>query len=70
MYNDNPAIFTDYTSGNNWATEGCSCPERNDGGSDFGYSATTGYDPVYGLGTPNIGLMKEWLDSHTQSILS
>ena len=32
---------------------------RKDKGSDFGYKATKGYDPVYGLGTPNVGLMKE-----------
>ena len=38
------------------------CPTRQDGGSDFGYLASNGWDPVTGLGTPNIGLMKEWLD--------
>tara|TARA_Y100000590_G_scaffold446604_1_gene580556 strand:+ start:3295 stop:5073 length:1779 start_codon:yes stop_codon:yes gene_type:complete len=65
MYNDNPLIFNDIKEGNNWATEQGSCQGRKDGGSDFGYNAAEGYDPVYGLGTPNIGLMKEWLDSNT-----
>lgn len=62
---DNPAIFNDIEEGNNWSTEGNICEERADGGSNFGYKATKGYDPVYGLGTPNIGLMIEWLDTHT-----
>jgi tripeptidyl-peptidase-1 len=65
MYKDNPSIFRDGTEGNNWCTEYTSCPQRKDGGSDFGYKATKGYDPVYGLGMPNIGLMKEWLDKNT-----
>ena len=65
MYKDNPAIFNDIEDGNNWSTEDNICPVRKDGGSDFGYKAAKGYDPVYGLGTPNIGLMKEWLDKNT-----
>lgn len=64
MAMDNPEIFKDIDEGNNWSTEQTTCPERADGGSDFGYKATKGFDPVYGLGAPNIGLMKEWLDSN------
>jgi subtilase family serine protease len=65
MAKDNPLIFNDQEDGNNWSTEWNVCPVRKDGGSDFGYKATKGYDPVYGLGTPNIGLMIEWLNNHT-----
>ena len=65
MAKDNPDIFKDIEDGNNWSTEQAMCPVRKDGGSDFGYKATKGFDPVYGLGTPNIGLMKEWLDKNT-----
>lgn len=65
MANDNPKIFNDGEEGNNWSTEWNMCPIRKDGGSDFGYKATKGYDPVYGLGTPNVGLMMDWLDKYT-----
>ena len=58
-------IFNDGEKGSNWSTEWNVCPIRKDGGSDFGYKASKGYDPVYGLGTPNIGLMMEWLNNHT-----
>ena len=62
MADDNPKIFNDIKEGNNFCTEYFCCPTRQDGGSDFGYLASNGWDPVTGLGTPNIGLMKEWLD--------
>ena len=65
MAEDNPKIFKDGEDGNNWSTEQTICEERIDGGSDFGYKATKGFDPVYGLGMPNIGLMKKWLDENT-----
>ena len=68
MYADNPKIFNDITEGANWSTEYGTCSVRKSGGSDFGYQASTGFDPVYGLGTPNIGLMKEWLDANTHAI--
>lgn len=68
MSQDNPKIFNDITTGNNFCTEYNCCDVRKDGGSDFGYLASKGYDPVYGLGTPNVGLMKEWLDVHTKKI--
>jgi tripeptidyl-peptidase-1 len=65
MAKDNPKIFNDITEGYNWCTEETCCNLRKDGGSDFGYKASKGYDPVYGLGSPNVGLMKDWLDQHT-----
>tara|TARA_B100000674_G_scaffold473396_1_gene464260 strand:- start:310 stop:2037 length:1728 start_codon:yes stop_codon:yes gene_type:complete len=64
MAEDNPNIFHDIKEGNNFCTEYFCCPIRKDGGSDFGYLASNGWDPVTGLGTPNVGLMKEWLDSN------
>ena len=68
MYKDNPAIFRDGEKGDNWSTEYATCAVRKDGGSNFGYKATKGFDPVYGLGMPNVGLMKEWLDKNTKTL--
>lgn len=65
MYYDNPDLFNDITTGNNWCTESMCCPVRSDGGSDYGFVAGKGFDPVTGLGTPNVGKMLEWLDVHT-----
>lgn len=65
MYYDDPTIFNDVTSGVNWCTEVECCPTRADGGSDYGYSSAKGYDPVTGLGTPNLGRMLNWLDLNT-----
>lgn len=62
MYYSNFPVFNDITQGNNSCTEYKCCDVRDDGGSDFGYLASDGYDPVYGLGTPNVQRMKEWLD--------
>jgi len=57
MWADNKKIFHDITQGNNWCTESQCC------NSTFGYEAAVGWDPVTGLGTPNFGLMLEWLDA-------
>lgn len=65
MYYDDPSIFTDITKGNNWCTESVCCPTRSDGGSDYGYLAGKGFDPVTGLGTPRVDRMLAWLDKHT-----
>jgi subtilase family serine protease len=65
MVSDDPSIFTDYTEGNNWCTEQMCCPTNKDGGSNFGYKAAKGWDPVYGLGTPNVGKMIDWLSKNT-----
>jgi len=48
----NSAAVHDITTGSNECMEGVCCP-------GLGYSATTGWDPVAGWGTPNWGL---WLD--------
>ncbi len=64
MYYTDPLIFNDISEGNNWCTEGKCCPNDNNG-SNFGYSATYGYDPVTGLGTVNVSRMVEWLDLYT-----
>lgn len=52
-----PHAFNDVTKGHNWCTEQGCCPVRSDGGSDFGFVAAKGYDPVTGLGTPNLGVL-------------
>jgi len=57
MWSDNKKTFHDITQGNNWCTEMQCC------NSTFGYEAAVGWDPVTGLGTPNFGLMVEWLDA-------
>lgn len=49
--------FNDITSGNNWCTEQMCC------NSQYGYRATVGYDPVSGMGTPNIGNILHYLDT-------
>ena len=62
MYHDDKSIFNDISYGNNYCTEYNCCPLRKDGGSDFGYLSTTGWDPVTGLGTMNVGKMMEYLN--------
>ena len=60
MERDNPHIFKDITKGNNYCTETRCCANTT-----YGYEATVGWDPVTGLGTPNVRLMLDWLDQHT-----
>ena len=55
--------FNDITEGNNYCTEQNCCPTLKDGGSNYGYLATKGWDPVSGLGTPNLGNILSALDS-------
>ena len=50
----NRSVFTDVMEGNNWCTEYMCCPMRQDGGSDFGYLASKGFDAVAGLGIMNV----------------
>ena len=57
-------VFNDWDVGNNWCTEYNCCPVRSDNGSNFGYKASKGWDPVYGLGTPNVGKMMNWLSEN------
>lgn len=65
MYYDEPTVFNDITKGYNWCTESECCPTRSDGGSDYGYLGSAGFDPVTGLGTPNVGRILSWLDRNT-----
>ena len=50
--------FRDITVGHNWCTEQQCC----DNATNFGFTATKGYDPVSGLGTMNIGKILEFID--------
>ena len=52
-------VFNDITDGGNMCTEMQCC------GDKFGYQSWKGWDPVTGLGTPNFGLMVEWLEANT-----
>mgnify|MGYP001302002905 CR=1 FL=1 len=65
MYYENAGCFNDIDVGNNWCTEVDCCPSNERNGSDFGFKAAKGYDPVYGLGTPNVECMRWWLDRNT-----
>jgi len=65
MAQNQSSTFNDITSGNNYCTEYNCCPQRTGGGSDFGYIATKGWDPVSGWGTPNVGEILNWLSSNT-----
>lgn len=61
MHQDDSSIFNDVVEGNNFCTEYNCCPQRNDGGSDFGYLSSKGWDPVTGLGTLNVGKITNYL---------
>lgn len=52
-------VFNDIVDGNNMCTEMQCCSD------EFGYQSWKGWDPVTGLGTPNFGLMVEWLEANT-----
>ena len=65
MAENQSSTFNDITSGNNFCTEYNCCPPRKDNGSDYGYIATKGWDPVSGWGTPNVGEILNWLSSNT-----
>ena len=45
--------FLDITIGSNNSTE--------DGNCKYGYSASKGYDPVYGIGLPNYGMIENFI---------
>lgn len=61
MHSDDSSVFNDISVGNNFCTEYNCCPVRKDKGSDFGYLSSTGWDPVTGLGTINVGKMIEYI---------
>lgn len=56
LYDTNSKTFHDIVVGNSSCTESMCC------GPDFGFLATKGWDPVSGLGTPNVSEMKKELD--------
>ena len=55
-YSDDPTIFNDYTKGNTSATEMQECSK------EYGFKAAKGWDPVYGLGSINVGKLIDYLD--------
>ncbi len=57
MYEDNPNTFHDITVGNS------SCTEMDCCGPQYGFLATKGWDPVAGLGTPNVDEILSYLDA-------
>ena len=65
MAESSPYVFNDIKIGNNFCTESKCCPMNKNGGSDYGFLAADGWDPVTGLGTPNYGLIQRWLDNNT-----
>lgn len=58
MAEEQPSTFKDITQGSNDQTEALNCNNFN-----LGYEATTGWDAVTGLGTPNVEEMRKYLDS-------
>ena len=54
MYAADNTAFTDITTGNNYCTEQC-C-------GNVGYVATSGWDPVTGLGTPVFSKMQAYIE--------
>lgn len=50
--------FRDVTVGHNWCTEQQCC----DNATNFGFTATKGYDPVSGLGSLNVGKIIDFID--------
>lgn len=59
MYEDIPSTFNDVTIGNSTCTESYCC------GPQYGFIAAKGWDPVAGLGTPNVEEMKRYLSIKT-----
>jgi tripeptidyl-peptidase-1 len=57
MATTDPTTFTDITSGNNMCTANC-CT------SNLGFTATTGWDPVSGLGTPVFSKIQNYLQKY------
>jgi tripeptidyl-peptidase-1 len=51
--------FRDITDGYNWCTEETCCENT----TQYGFQAIVGYDPVSGLGTPNIGNIKIFIST-------
>ena len=56
MYNDCANCFLDIEKGSNNATENIQTDE-----CQYGYTATKGFDPVYGLGLPNFVAIENYI---------
>lgn len=56
IYDQNPAAFNDITQGNNNCSESACCK--------YGYTTSTGWDPVTGLGTPNFNAITTYIQSN------
>ena len=54
--------FRDVVEGYNWCTEDCCCNDP----TNYGFNATSGYDPVSGLGTLNVGETIRYIDNLLQ----
>ncbi|SPQ96371.1 unnamed protein product (mitochondrion) [Plasmodiophora brassicae] len=64
MAKEHPAAFFDITDGDNRCTEdGC-------GSSCHGFSAAKGWDPVTGLGTPNVAEMIKYMSQRRTKVLT
>lgn len=64
MANDIPQSFNDILHGNTQCTETLCCVSADYCCTeDFGFQASKGWDPVGGLGTPNINEMQNYLSS-------
>ena len=55
-----PECFRDITIGYNWCTEQQCCENK----TNFGFTASMGFDPVSGLGSLNVGNIKQFIDSY------
>lgn len=60
IYHNCHNCIKDITNGYNWCTEQMCCDQK----TDYGFTATKGYDPVSGLGTLNIGNILTFLDTN------
>jgi tripeptidyl-peptidase-1 len=58
MYENDKLTFNDITYGNS------SCTELKCCGKNYGFLASEGWDPVSGLGTPNVKRIMDWLDKN------
>lgn len=60
MYRENPDTFNDITVGKTGCTEYTCCQPI----TQYGFSATKGWDSASGLGTPNVEKMKEYMEKN------
>lgn len=61
VYDNCDGCFNSITTGHNWCTEQQCCSENT---TIYGFTAGKRYDPVSGLGTPNIGRILHFIDNH------